>query len=479
MRRLTVRSRVLLTVLALVATGLVVAGAVSHIVAVGAVRDDAQASLEQEVAEFRALATKGVDPQTGEPFAGVEQLLRVAMERNVPAADETIVTFYDARPQQFSGGGDLDVAGAEELREAVESPSPDSTRVVYRDLEIDGRQYRMAAVPVRIGDGPRAGSYVVVYDSSAGLTRQNRLTQTYAAVALISLALIGIAAWFIVGRLLRPLQDLREAALRTSEEDLTQRVPVRGGDDVSQLAQAFNTMVGRLEEAFAEQRRLIDDAGHELRTPITIVRGHLELLDPSDPDEVTETRDLLLDEADRMGRLVEDLILLAKAEGERFVDPRSVDLAELTESILTKARGLAERDWRCDGAAPVVVSADPHRITQAVLQLAHNAVKFAPPPGPIAIGSAAEGGIARLWVRDHGPGVEPGDRERIFERFGRAETGRGIEGSGLGLAIVKAIAEAHGGSVTVGQATGGGAIFTITLPLETDPWPTDAPKEGL
>lgn len=469
MRRLTVRSRVLLTVLALVATGLIVAGAVSHVVALGNLRDDAQESLEQEVAEFRALATKGVDPQTGQPFADVEQLLRVAMERNVPSSDETIVTYVGGRPQQYSGGGDAAVAGAEELREAVESLPPTGTRVVYRGVRIDGRDYRIAAVPVRIGDGPRAGSYVVVYDVSANLSRQYRLTQTYAAVSLVSLALIGIAAWFIIGRLLRPLQDLRDAALRTSEEDLTQRVPVRGGDDVSQLAQAFNTMVGRLEEAFAEQRRLIDDAGHELRTPVTILRGHLELLDPSDVDDVSETRELLLDETDRMGRLVEDLILLAKAEGEQFVDLVPVDLAELTESILTKARGLADRDWRLDGVAPVVVRADPHRITQAVLQLAHNAVKFGPDACEIAIGSAAEGGIARLWVRDQGPGVAEGDRERIFERFGRAETGRGIEGSGLGLAIVRAIAEAHGGSVAVTDAPGGGAIFTISLPLETEP----------
>ncbi len=469
MRRLTVRGRVLLTVLALVATGLIVAGAVSHVVALGNLRDDAQDSLEQEVAEFRTLATKGVDPVTGAPFSDVEQLLRVAMERNVPSPDETIVTYYGGRPQQYSGGGDVAVAGAEELRDAVESLPPEGTQVVYRDVGIGGRDYRIAAVPVRIGDGPRAGSYVVVYDVSANLARQYRLTQTYAAVSLVSLALIGIAAWFIVGGLLRPLQDLRDATQRTSEEDLTQRVPVRGGDDVSQLAQAFNTMVGRLEEAFAEQRRLIDDAGHELRTPVTILRGHLELLDPSDVADVTDTRELLLDETDRMGRLVEDLILLAKAEGDRFVEPVPVDLAELTESILTKARGLADRDWRLDAVASVVVRADPHRITQAVLQLAGNAVKFGPDAREIAIGSAAEGGIARLWVRDQGPGVAESDRERIFERFGRAETGRGIEGSGLGLAIVKAIAEAHGGSVAVTDSPGGGAVFTISLPRVTDP----------
>jgi two-component system OmpR family sensor kinase len=198
-----------------------------------------------------------------------------------------------------------------------------------------------------------------------------------------------------------------------------------------------------------------------------VLRGHLELLDQGDPVELAETRDLLLDEVDRMSRLVEDLILLAKTRRPDFLVVGEVDLDQLTRSLLAKARALGERDWRLDGSGAGTVLLDEQRITQAVLQLADNAVKHTDPGTVVAIGSAREAGRVRLWVRDAGDGIAPADREAVLERFGRSHVRAGDDGFGLGLSIVRAIADAHGGTVVIADAEPRGAHVEITLPERT------------
>jgi signal transduction histidine kinase len=235
-------------------------------------------------------------------------------------------------------------------------------------------------------------------------------------------------------------------------------------------------MLDRLEAAFVGQRRFLDDAGHELKTPLTVLRGHLEVLDTGSPEDVAETKDLLLDEVDRMSRLVNDLILLATSDRPDFLRPRAIDLADLTEQLLAKARGLGDREWALDALGEGLLTVDEQRITQAVLQLAHNAVKHTGPGGVVAIGSAYDEAGARLWVRDTGPGVAAADREVIFERFGRGTVRGDDEGFGLGLSIVRAIAHAHGGSVSVEDADPRGARFVISLPRAGDPV-RPAPRE--
>ncbi|WP_341229665.1 HAMP domain-containing sensor histidine kinase [Nocardioides salarius] len=236
-------------------------------------------------------------------------------------------------------------------------------------------------------------------------------------------------------------------------------------------------MLARLESAFAGQRQFLDDAGHELKTPLTVLRGHLELLDAGDPGDVEQTQALLLDEVDRMSRLVGDLILLAKSDRPDFVAFETCDLLALTEDVVAKAKGLGERDWRVDAAADTRVLGDTQRLTQALLQLAENAAKHTSPGDTIAIGSSCTAEEVRLWVRDTGPGVAAADRERIFDRFGRSDVPEGDEGFGLGLSIVAAIAEAHGGRVAVedrSPQSSPGARFVITLPAqrpEETPWP--------
>jgi signal transduction histidine kinase len=233
-------------------------------------------------------------------------------------------------------------------------------------------------------------------------------------------------------------------------------------------------MLSRLERAFVGQRQFLDDAGHELKTPLTVLRGHLELLDEGNPAEVAETRALLLDEIDRMSRLVGDLILLAKSDRPDFITVAPQDVEQLTRTLLSKARGLAERDWQLDEVATGTAVVDEQRVTQAVLQLAENAVKHTDEGATVALGTRHEGGTLQLWVRDTGPGVPAADREHIFERFGRSDVRPDAEGFGLGLSIVRAIARAHDGEVHLADPGPGqrGARFVITVPARGEqPWP--------
>jgi two-component system, OmpR family, sensor kinase len=295
--------------------------------------------------------------------------------------------------------------------------------------------------------------------------------QTAAGVSLAVLLIASALAWVIAGRVLAPLRTLRTTAHAITETDLTRRLDVQGDDEIAELGRTFNAMLDRLEAAFASQKALVSDAGHELRTPITIVRGHLELLG-DDPSEREETIALVTDELDRMARFVDDLLLLAKAEQSDFLHLAPIDLDVLTDELYAKAQALAERDWRLVDNGPGRLTADRQRLTQAVMQLAQNAVQHTGHGDRIALGSSIAGAQARLWVADSGPGIAADERERIFDRFHRSELGRRrSDGAGLGLSIVRAIAEAHGGRVELDTREGAGATFTLIIP-------TDPPREG-
>jgi len=173
------------------------------------------------------------------------------------------------------------------------------------------------------------------------------------------------------------------------------------------------------------------------------------------------------DELDRMARIVDDLLLLAKAENADFVEPHPMDLGAFTDELVAKARVIDDRPWTVDAREEVVIRADEQRLTQAMMNLIRNAAEHTPLGTPVAIGSSLRDAEAVLWVRDSGPGVPVADRERLFERFSRGDRGlRSTDGAGLGLAIVAAITEGHGGRVTVDDAEGGGAVFMLHIPVQ-------------
>ncbi|MGH9252792.1 MAG: sensor histidine kinase [Acidimicrobiales bacterium] len=202
----------------------------------------------------------------------------------------------------------------------------------------------------------------------------------------------------------------------------------------------------------------------------------MELLDlEDDPQERASTTELITNEIDRMNRMVEDLLTLARAERPDFLAPEPFDLGEWTQDVFRKASVLCSRTWDLEAGAEGVVRADSQRLTQAIMQLAENACQHTDPTGGVRIGSAVERGVLRLWVQDDGTGVAPGDAQRIFERFVKASDRRA--GSGLGLSIVAAIAEAHGGRARVVPHVGPGALFEIVIPAVPVGEPSPEPAE--
>lgn len=329
--------------------------------------------------------------------------------------------------------------------------------------EIDSVLY--TAKPIAI-DGEIAGVFVVAH-TTAG--ERSEVLESVLAIVQVSAGVLFLAlllAWVASRQVLAPLRLLTQTTRNIGELELDQRIPVRGKGEIAELAITFNEMMDRLQAAFTSQQEFINDAGHELRTPIAIVRGHLELMGDN-PEEVQETLALVMDELDRMSRFVNDMILLARAERPDFLRLETVELQSFTEELFAKSQALAQRHWQLDSTAQGQTIADRQRLTQAVMNLVQNATQYTKDGDTIGMGSAIGQNRVSFWVRDTGEGIALSDQKRIFERFARAANSRRrSEGAGLGLSIVEAIVTAHGGRVLLKSQLGSGARFTIVLPLE-------------
>jgi signal transduction histidine kinase len=315
--------------------------------------------------------------------------------------------------------------------------------------------------------GRLQGAFVVVHKTAG--ERQEALDGViiFAQVAVGVVITASVIAWFATARILAPVRQLATTARSIGESDLTQRLPIiDGSGEMSELAATFNAMMGRLQDAFTSQRSFINDAGHELRTPITIIQGHLELMG-DDPQERQETMSLVMDELDRMSRIVNDLILLAKAERPDFLQLEVIDVPAFVQEIFVKVQTLDNRNWQLKCLSQGRMIGDRQRLTGAMLNLAQNAIHYTQPTDLIEVGASISKREVQLWVRDTGEGIASPDQERIFERFARAANSqRRSDGAGLGLAIVRAITEAHGGQVELVSQVGVGSTFTLVLPLE-------------
>ena len=418
--------------------------------------------LSQEVQEIRRLAG-GNDPETGEPFGrNVSRIFEVFLQRNIPAQNETMLTFVNGEPF---------------LRDRREAPYRVDTDndLISRWANLTSSERDVAttpagafeyqAVPVAGGDRQRGVFVVGIF---ADVERREAYPPVLAAgaVGLFTLVVGSLMAWRLAARLIDPVQDVTATAQAITESDLTRRIEIEGDDEIARLSRTFNDMLDRLELAFYTQRQFIDDAGHELRTPITIIRGHLELLG-DDPVERKETIALVMDELDRMARMVNDLLILAKAEQPDFLHLETVDLAAFTRELESKARGLAERKWQLEDVGRGTIVADRQKLTQAAMQLAQNAVQHTNEGDEISLGSSLTPEQATIWVTDTGPGIPLEDQPGIFRRFRRGSLGpRPSDGAGLGLAIVKAIADAHHGRVEIESSPGAGASLRIAIPVD-------------
>lgn len=451
----------------LLAAALAISVTVTRQALAGRLARDIDRALIQEIEELRSLAT-GNDPATGRPFgADTRSILDTFLRRNVPAANEAFYTFV----------------GGERFLSSFDAP-----QAVWSDTELVGiwaetsepllataetpvGEARYLAVPLSEAEGGAArGVFVVAYFPETERNEILVVVRVLTVAGLVVLIASAAFAWSLAGRVLRPVQRLTTAAQRITETDLSERIDVDGSDELTELGTTFNDMVDRLESGFAEQRRFLDDVAHELRTPITIVQGHVDLLG-DDADERAESVVTINDELDRMSRYVNDLLLLAKAESGEFLRLGTVDLGELAVTVDQRARRLGQRQWVLEQApipGTVAILGDRDRLMQAMLSLVTNAVQHTVPGDTVAIGVSVHDTSVRLWVRDTGPGLDEDTIAHVFDRRyrGASSRARRADGLGIGLSIVQAVARGHRGRVAAQNDPGGGARFTIELPLD-------------
>jgi signal transduction histidine kinase len=305
---------------------------------------------------------------------------------------------------------------------------------------------------------------------------------SFTALGVLFVASLGVG-WAVAGRVLRPIGRITAVARDIQATDLSRRIELPGPDDeLKQLGDTFDAMLARLDAAFAAQRQFVADASHELRNPLAIIRTNVDvaLADPrADPEDLRHTIAVVKRASDRMARLVDDLLALARRQ-EPTLEHEPVDLGdavtEASDDFLVPA---AARNIVLDRAiAPgVVVTGDRDALKRAVANLLENAVRLAPEGSRIRLATGSEGQRAWIAVADEGPGIAPEDQPHVFDRFWRADKGRARAdgGTGLGLAIVRQIADSHGGQVRLQSKVGVGSSFVIWLPATDASEPTPHP----
>jgi two-component system OmpR family sensor kinase len=347
-------------------------------------------------------------------------------------------------------------------------------QVWWETGSMDGESVLIYNRPVVAG-----GEVVSIVQVARQLTERNRslalLSRTLIfATLLATLAAFGIG-WVLAGYSLRPIHRITQTAQAIGREsDFSRRVDYRGpNDEIGQLATTFNSMLARLQDAYLRvsqalemQRNFVGDVSHELRTPLTTVRGNLALLRHDPPLPVEEQADILSDlseESERLIHLVNDLLILARADAGRSLVREPVAVQPVVAEACRQARQLAPQREISEDAQPLSVLGDRGALKQVLLILLDNALKYT--QGPIQVSAAELGGEVVLGVADHGPGMAPETLEHLFDRFYRGEADPDVPGFGLGLSIARALIEEQGGMIHIESQPGQGSLVRLHLPL--------------
>lgn len=458
-----VRTRILMLYLLLVLLVTATAVPIFRWLFLADVDNRVRADLADEMAAFEtAYAAWEAAPNQTE--ADLRLFAENFLTQHVPQDDNFLIFFLD---NQFYKSNPKALPDSLQLNSAVVQSwltfkAPGGGEYDTSDPEIGSVLYRVQPLVV---DNQVRGTFISAHITAGERQEALQGVGIFMQVALGVVTVSFALAWMATGRLLSPVRHLATTARSVSESDLTQRLQVKGTGEIADLANTFNAMLDRLQAAFNTQRDFINDAGHELRTPITIIRGHLELLS-DDPQDQQETLELVMDELDRMSRFVNDMILLAKAERPDFLQLQSIDIGAFTADLFAKVQSLADRNWQIRSQGQGRMVGDRQRLNGAIMNLVQNAVQHTQPGDLIELGYLVARQEVRIWVRDSGSGISPSDQLRVFERFARAaHSYRRSDGAGLGLAIVRVIVEAHGGRVTLSSRLGVGSTFTIILPF--------------
>jgi heavy metal sensor kinase len=326
---------------------------------------------------------------------------------------------------------------------------------------------RVLTEPIVVG-GTRIGTFRVADPLTSVDQALESLRNRFIAVGLGALILSVIIAIWLANLISRPLRRMAAVASAVDSGDLSHRIDYRGDDEVGVLAEAFNHMLDRLEEGFRLQRDFVSDASHELRSPLTVLRGRIEQLadHAGDRETVAAEADELMREVRRMERLTDDMLTLAKAERGGLVQRRRVPIDDFVEDLRRDLPLLGPRHYSVESSVHGDLEADPDRLAQVLRNMVTNAVRHTAADGHIDISIRSENGSAVFAVSDDGTGIEPDQLGRIFDRFHRTDEGRSRAegGSGLGLAIARAIVEAHGGTIAAESPPGAGATIRFSIP---------------
>ena len=419
--------------------------------------DDADRSLAAQVSSFTTAARQRPAGQSLATFS-------VAYLRTSVLPQGQVIVVAPTGSAPLGSAGSRYLLDSPVLSALVAHPPSGS---VLRHQNVAGRPTTLVAAPIRSGPSD-AGTLVVAADLAQLRSDQHRVMALSAAEAGVALLVGTVAAYLLLRRLLRTVGAMTAAASAIGSGDLDQRLGDPGTDDeVARLASTLDWMLDRISLGVTAQRRLLSDVSHQLRTPLTVARGHLEVLHrggAEDPGEVRDTISVVLDELDHMKALVERLLMLGRVLEPDFLEVELVDLRTFMADLTEAARVLARRHWSAPPAPDVVLPVDEAKLRGALLNLIDNAVHATRDGDEIEVRAErrSDGAVA-LTVADSGPGIPDEERAGVMARFARPAAAD-TEGSGLGLAIVKAVAEAHGGTLTLDGSRLGGLGATIVMP---------------
>lgn len=362
--------------------------------------------------------------------------------------------------------GSLPALSTEQLRWALADDQ------IFETIRVDDTVFRQLIHPIETDE---ATGFVLrlAAPMTELYSRLRDLTLILAVAVPAALFLSALLVYFITRLAFKPMAQMVEAAEQISASSLHRRIAVSpGSDEVRRLADALNEMMNRIEDAFSSQRQFVADASHELRTPLTVILSELEFLKKRiEDDKSREGIDAAISETDRLSRLVDQLLLLARIDARKLIlDFESVRLDELLVEIIrlfkapTEAAGI-QLDLHVDEA--IEITGDPGKLKQVLFNVTDNAVKYSPRDGRVLVSLARSDSMATVTIRDQGPGIAAGDLANVFRRFYRGTAARAArEGSGLGLAIAKELVEAHGGHIYIDSEADSGTTVSINLPLQ-------------
>lgn len=393
---------------------------------------------------------------------GMEAFTRSYLQSQVLPGGHLVIVGLSAQPALASSGAGV-LASSPTVASWLSRPP---ARSQLRQLRAGAATYLALASPIRTSDGATIGVLVAAANLARLQSQRDQVLVLAGVEAGIALAVALLSSYLVLRRVLRTVGAVTQAAVEASVGDLTTRLGADHGDDeVGRLSAAFDGMLARIAAGIEAQRQLLADVSHQLRTPLTVARGHLEVLERNpapERSEVAETTATVISELGRMATLVDRLLLLGRSFSPDFIEAEPVALRVFMAELFDAARVLAARQWRLGEVPDVVVVVDGAKLRGALLNLVDNAVRATGPGDTIELRARCDRYVV-LSVSDTGKGIAPDAQEVVFDRFRRAgPSGHG--GAGLGLAIVKAVAEAHGGRVRLESTEGKGTTVELVLP---------------